>query len=104
MSRPFEEMGKHNANSRQHMRGDSEYARLVLSDEPSIEEVDRLHSRSTEKYKSLTWWIKALLGFTVSIVFLLISIKWGVPFTLEKVFLKIYVARCFNAVVSFLGY
>ncbi|XXG80296.1 hypothetical protein AAC387_Pa09g1204 [Persea americana] len=89
MSRPFEEVGKHNANSRQHMREDSEYVRLVLSDEPSIEEVDILHSRSTEKYKSLTWWIKALLGFTVSTVFLLISIKWGVPFILEKVLLPL---------------
>lgn len=103
MSRASEGAEKNHSNSQQLMREDSEYVRLVLSDEPNIEEVDRLHSRTPEKYKSLTWWIKVLLGFTVSIVLLYISVKWGVPFVLEKVFLIAAVASCCNVVLAYFG-
>lgn len=87
MSRPSEELGKDHANSGQHTREDSECVRLVVSNEQRTEEVDMLHSRA--KYKSSTWWLKAVLGSALSIAFLYIFVKWGIPFFLEKILLPI---------------
>jgi hypothetical protein len=73
------------ANSEHHVRENSEYARLVMSSEPSSAEADILQPQAEAKTKSFLWWIKVLLWSIVIIIFLLIFLKWGVPFLFEKV-------------------
>lgn len=68
---------------------DSEYVRLVISDEPITVEADNLHSRTERGTKPLIWWIKALLLCFLSIIILLAFLKWGMPFLFEKVLLPI---------------
>ncbi|KAF6163431.1 hypothetical protein GIB67_029280 [Kingdonia uniflora] len=81
---------KDNANSRQqHTREDSEYVRLVISDEPRITEVDYSQPQTGLRGRSFNWWVKVLSLGLVSVILIIISIKWGVPFLLEKVLLPI---------------
>ncbi|XP_058083085.1 uncharacterized protein LOC131231026 [Magnolia sinica] len=82
------ELAKHSMNSEQHMREDSEYSKLIVTNEPRIDEVD-IQSRANTRCKSFIWWLKAFLCCIVSIAFLLIFLKWGVPFTLQKVLMPI---------------
>ncbi|XP_010245405.1 PREDICTED: transmembrane protein 64 [Nelumbo nucifera] len=77
------------ANSSHHVREESEYARLVISDNPSTSEVEFLQPQVESRSKSLVWWMKALLWFCVLIIVLLIFLKWGVPFLFEKVLLPV---------------
>lgn len=76
-----------NANSVHHVREDSEYVRLVISNETNTVEADVLQSQSEAGAKSFWWWIKALALCLVTIILLLIFLKWGVPFLFEKVLL-----------------
>jgi hypothetical protein len=78
------ELTKH-ANSGHHVRENSEYARLVISNELQSMETDILQPQAEARTKSFMWWIKALLWCMVVIIFLLILLKWGVPFLFEKV-------------------
>ncbi|XP_077240759.1 uncharacterized protein LOC143881534 isoform X2 [Tasmannia lanceolata] len=75
-------------NSDEHMREDSESVRLVIPNEPGITEVDILQTQAKGKCQYI-WWIKASLCCLVLIAFLLIFLKWGVPFVLDKVLLPI---------------
>ncbi|XP_057503010.1 uncharacterized protein LOC130786681 [Actinidia eriantha] len=81
-----EKLGKDSLNGRGHVREDSEYVRLVISDEPSLSDAVQ---PQTETNKSFIWWIKAILWCFITILLLLIFMKWGVPFIFEKVLLPI---------------
>ncbi|KAL7001583.1 hypothetical protein U1Q18_002736 [Sarracenia purpurea var. burkii] len=71
------------------VQDDSEYVRLVISDEPRVAEADTLQPQAETNSKSFIWWIKAILWCLISIIILLIFMKWGVPFVFEKVLLPI---------------
>lgn len=73
-------------NGRNQLREDSEYVRLVVSNEPRIVEGDALQPRAETKYKSFIWWMKAIFWCFIVLVVVLIFVKWGVPFLFEKVF------------------
>lgn len=79
---------KPHENTIGHAREDSEYVRLVISDEPRTAEAHSLQSQVLSKRSSI-WWIKAIIWCFVAIVILLVFVKWGVPFTFEKVLLPI---------------
>ena len=78
-----EEFEKH-TNTVQHTREDSEYVRLVISNETRATEAESLQPQ-TEAKRSLLWWVKALVWCAVVIITLLLLLKWGVPFVFEKV-------------------
>jgi len=76
-------------NDRNQLREDSEYVRLVVSNEPRVVEGDALQPRAETKYKSFIWWMKAVFWCFIVLVVVLIFVKWGVPFLFEKVLLPI---------------
>lgn len=80
------ELGKL-ANSVHHAREDSEYVRLVISNETRTTEADMSQPQGEARIKSFLWWVKALIWCILIIIFLLIFLKWGVPFLFEKVLL-----------------
>lgn len=77
------------ANSAHHVRENSEFARLVISCEPSSVEADVLQAQAEARTKCFMWWVKALLWCMVIIIFLLMFLKWGLPFLFEKVLLTL---------------
>ncbi|KAK7246068.1 hypothetical protein RIF29_40926 [Crotalaria pallida] len=80
-----EELEEH-ANSGHHVRrGNSEYVRLVISDEPGAVENEMLQPQAESRLNSFWWWIKAFLWCFVIIVISLLLLKWGVPFVFEKI-------------------
>jgi len=79
-----EDLEKH-AISGHHVRGNSEYVRLAISDELRVVETEMLQPLAESRMKSFRWWIKALLWCFVIVVLGLVILKWGVPFTFEKV-------------------
>ncbi|KAF2309935.1 hypothetical protein P3X46_031830 [Hevea brasiliensis] len=95
MPETSEVSGNEAANSEHHpvnLREDSEYVRLVISNEPRVAEPEDTHILQTEanaRIKSFIWWIKALALCILLIILLLILLKWGVPFLFEKVLLPI---------------
>ena len=85
MHKSIEELGK-NENSRHEACENNEYARLVIANEAGPLESEILQPQDKLKSKSpLKRWIKISLWCIVSIVFLLVFFKWGVPFLFEKV-------------------
>ncbi|PON78694.1 Transmembrane protein [Trema orientale] len=82
-----EEFEKH-ANSAHQAREDSEYVRLVISNETRAPESEILQPQ-TEAKKSLLWWVKALVWCSGIIISLVVLLKWGVPFVFEKVLIPI---------------
>ena len=82
-----EEMDKGDGNSVRRTREDgSEYVRLVISTDQRVAEADTaVLPQSSEKLKSLVWWIKALTLCFLIIILSLLFFKWGVPFLFEKV-------------------
>ncbi|KAL4655200.1 hypothetical protein ACB092_01G433300 [Castanea dentata] len=82
------EVAKH-ANSGHHVRENSEYARLVISNELHSVETDLLQPQAEARTKSFMWWIKAFLWCMVVIIFLFVSLKWGVPFIFQKVLIPL---------------
>lgn len=80
------ELARH-ANSGHHVRENSEYTRLVISNELHSVETEILQPQAEARTKSFMWWIKAFLWCMVVIIFLFISLKWGVPFIFQKVLL-----------------
>ncbi|KAL3515806.1 hypothetical protein ACH5RR_022708 [Cinchona calisaya] len=87
MSDSDEKFGKTHMNS-SIVRGTSEYVRLVISDEPRTDEADTMQPQAATKW-SLTWWIKVIIWCSGTIIILLVLLKWGVPFTFEKVLIPI---------------
>lgn len=85
MTNSSEEMEKPDMNSGNNMREESEYVRLVISNEVRLPEAGILQPRAETRKKSFFWWLKALIFFVITIIFLLIFLKWGVPFMFEKV-------------------
>ncbi|KAL0348168.1 UNVERIFIED_CONTAM: hypothetical protein Sangu_1044600 [Sesamum angustifolium] len=79
-----EEFEKKHDNSGGQVLEDSEYVRLVISNEPGVAETDS-ESQWQSRKRSLIRWIKALLWFVITVIAVLIFIKWGVPFLAEKV-------------------
>lgn len=78
------ELEKH-AISGHHVRRNSEYVRLVVSDEPMDVENDMLQPQAESRLTSFWWWMKAFLWFSVIVVVSLVLLNWGVPFVFEKV-------------------
>lgn len=76
-----EELEKKHDNSRL----DSEYVRLVISNELQEPEADT-ESQPQPRKNPLVWWIKVAIWCSITIIVLLIFVKWGVPFLVEKVF------------------
>lgn len=76
-------------NSGRQAREDSEYVRLVISDEARTTEAEILQPQAEARIKSLLWWVKALVLCVVAVILLLFSLKWGVPFVFEKVLIPI---------------
>lgn len=107
MTTSSEEVGKH-ANSVHHAREDNEYVRLVISNEARTAEADILQPQVETRIKSSLWWFKALIWCIVTIILLLIFLKWGVPFLFEKVllicspFFLIFPHGTYHAAVKFL--
>lgn len=75
---------KTQANTKTHAREDSEYVRLVISNEPRTAEADASQSQTLTK-RSSAWWMKALMWCFTGTIILLVFVKWGVPFFFEKV-------------------
>ncbi|XP_059648345.1 uncharacterized protein LOC132294487 [Cornus florida] len=84
-----EDLEKQSANRGSQVREDSEYVRLVISNEPRIAEADISQLQSETKNKLLIWWVKAIIWCFITIIILLIFLKWGVPFLFEKVLFPI---------------
>lgn len=66
------------------VRGESEYVRLFISDEPRTAEAVSLQPQASSR-RSRIWWIKALIWCSSTIVILLVLLKWGLPFVFEKI-------------------
>ncbi|XP_051146388.1 uncharacterized protein LOC127261981 [Andrographis paniculata] len=80
-----EELEKGSADSVGQVREDSEYVRLVIPNEPRMAEAGALNSQTQERKSSRSWWMKAIIWCSIIAIFLLIFVKWGVPFLVEKV-------------------
>lgn len=89
MPNSSEETDKLNTNSGHNVREESEYVRLVISNEARLSEADILQPQAETRIKSFIWWLKALIFCVVNIIFLLIFLKWGAPFMFEKILLPI---------------
>ena len=90
MSSSSEVLEMKNENSDQHTREDSEYERLVMSNDRRTVDVNVLQPPQKSKYKSLTWWMKVFFGGLIGILLSLIFLKWGVPFAFEKVWTDLH--------------
>ncbi|PIN22248.1 hypothetical protein CDL12_05045 [Handroanthus impetiginosus] len=66
-------------------REDGEYVRLVMPNELRTAEAD-LESQTAERKRSLRWWIKAIVWCSITIIIILVFMKWGLPFLAKKVF------------------
>lgn len=75
------------ANNVGHPKEESEYVRLVISNERIGEGL--LLQPEASRERSIFWWIKCLLWCSAAIVIILVFIKWGVPFLFEKVLIPI---------------
>lgn len=85
MPNSSEELGLHGENSVQHVKEDSEYVRLVISDDPRPAEGDTLQPQPETRTKSPIRWIRILALCILLVLIILIFLKWGVPFLFEKV-------------------
>ncbi|KAJ1427092.1 SNARE associated Golgi protein [Sesbania bispinosa] len=85
MTQESSEVLEKHANSGSHLRGSSEYVRLVISDEPRAVEAEILQPQAESRIKSFWWWMKCFLWCFVIVILALILMKWGVPFFFEKI-------------------
>ncbi|KAL8541896.1 hypothetical protein ACS0TY_002952 [Phlomoides rotata] len=74
---------KHN-NARTLVREDSEYVRLVMPNELKVPDAPA-EPQTQSRRRSLIWWIKAIIWSVITIILLLVFVKYGVPFLVEKV-------------------
>ncbi|BAT77272.1 hypothetical protein LR48_Vigan01g319600 [Vigna angularis] len=85
MKQESSEVLEKHAGSGSRVRGDSEYVRLVIPDEPRAVESEILLPRPESRLKSFWWWIKSFLWCVVIVILAFILIRWGVPLFFEKV-------------------
>ncbi|KDP32469.1 hypothetical protein JCGZ_13394 [Jatropha curcas] len=93
MPETSEESSKEAANCEHNdgvnVREDSEYVRLVISNEPRVLEAEEgthiLQTEANARLNTFFWWSKTLALCILLIVLLLIFLKWGAPFLFEKV-------------------
>ncbi|KAL6531498.1 hypothetical protein OROMI_027861 [Orobanche minor] len=78
------ELDKKHDNNRGQVREDSEYVRLVIPSEQRVPESDT-ESQTQSRRKVLIWWIKFVIWCSITLTFLLVFVKWAVPFLVEKV-------------------
>ncbi|XP_061354224.1 uncharacterized protein LOC133298862 [Gastrolobium bilobum] len=72
------------AISGHHVKGNSEYVRLVMSDEPSAVETEMLQPQAESRIESFWWWMKTFLWCFVIVILVFVLVKWVVPFVFEK--------------------
>lgn len=81
-----DELKKNHANSGCQVREDSEYVRLVIPSELRKCEPDILESQGQEEREgSRIWWVKTTIWCSLTVIILLIFVKWGLPFLVKKV-------------------
>lgn len=78
------DLEKH-SNPGHRVRRNSEYVRLVVSDEPRATEAESLQPQAETRLSYFLWWIKVLIWCTVIVILVIVSVKWGVPFVFKKV-------------------
>lgn len=83
MPESTDDLEKANISSESHVKEDSEYVRLVIRNERT--DVETSQSQSQSRKEAIVWWIKAIIWCIFSVIILLVSIKWGVPFFFEKI-------------------
>ncbi|MBA0711092.1 hypothetical protein Golax_010321 [Gossypium laxum] len=83
------EIEKHDTNSGHHPREDSEYVRLVISNEPTAAGVDILQPQPPTRSETFSWWVKAFIFCIFAVILILVFLKWGVPFLFEKILFPI---------------
>lgn len=81
------ELVKHETDVGSTVREDSEYVSLVTSNLSKKSESEALHSQTRTRAHPFMWWIKVLIYSSLTLVFVLVLLKWGVPFLFEKVLL-----------------
>ncbi|KAK6159702.1 hypothetical protein DH2020_003083 [Rehmannia glutinosa] len=64
---------------------DSESVRLVMPNELRTPEPDILESETQKRKRSLIWWVKAIILCLITVILLLVFVKWGLPFLVQKV-------------------
>ncbi|XVF26427.1 hypothetical protein REPUB_Repub14bG0015800 [Reevesia pubescens] len=84
-SKDLEKQGTNSGLGGHHPRGDGEYVRLVTSDDSTAAGMDILQPQPPTRTNKFIWWIKAFVLCVFTVILLLIFLKWGVPFLLEKV-------------------
>ncbi|XP_022716336.1 uncharacterized protein LOC111275320 isoform X3 [Durio zibethinus] len=89
MSNSSKDLERQGPNSGHHLREDSEYDRLVTSNEPAAAGMDILQPQPPPRSNTFIWWIKAVVFCIFSVILLLIFLKWGMPFLFEKVLFPI---------------
>ncbi|KZV30598.1 hypothetical protein F511_05748 [Dorcoceras hygrometricum] len=80
---------KHSSRGSNQVRNSNEYTRFVIPNEIRIPEANLNQSRTPLTTKSILWWIKAVAWCSISIIALLIFVKWGMPFLIQKVLFPI---------------
>nr|KJB29872.1 hypothetical protein B456_005G121700 [Gossypium raimondii] len=83
------EIEKHDTGSGHHPSEDSEYDRLVISNEPTAAGVDILQPQPPTRSETFSWWIKAFIFCIFAVILILVFLKWGVPFLFEKILFPI---------------
>ncbi|XP_019191161.1 PREDICTED: uncharacterized protein LOC109185647 [Ipomoea nil] len=83
-----EDLGIKDVNTKSE-KADSEYVRLVITDEPSTSGADLFQPPTETRKRDLRWWSKTIMWCSICIIIILIFIKWGVPFLFEKVLIPI---------------
>lgn len=78
------ESEKTHNNTRAQIREDSEYVRLVIPNELKVPDA-HAEPQAQSRRRSLIWWIKAIIWSVITIILLLVFVKYGVPFLVEKV-------------------
>ncbi|KAL6494446.1 hypothetical protein OROGR_031246 [Orobanche gracilis] len=70
------------------VREDGECERLIIPNEPTPES-GSLEPQTQERRKSLAWWLKAILLCLITVILLIMFLKWGLPFLVQKVLFPI---------------
>ncbi|XP_074275111.1 uncharacterized protein LOC141599103 isoform X1 [Silene latifolia] len=81
----MKELAEHDTDVGLAMRDDSEYEKLVTSDLTVKPVAEILHPQAETRLKPFIWWIKILISCLSAVAFVLILLKWGVPFLFEKI-------------------
>lgn len=81
---PSDEL-ENRSSSGHHVRGNSEYVRLVISDDPRAIEAEILQPQAETRVKSFFWWIKIVSWCLLIVILAIFLVKWGLPFVFERV-------------------